>query len=64
MARPTWVVWKPRGGTLAIMGTGIDKVYPTLHKKLAHRILDEGGALISEYGRGAPGGKHQFPLSE
>jgi DNA processing protein len=51
-----------QGRTLAIMGTGIDKVYPTLHKKLAHRILDEGGALISEYGRGAPGGKHQFPL--
>jgi DNA processing protein len=50
------------GVTLAVMGTGIDKVYPSLHKKLAHRILDQGGALLSEYGRGVPGAKHQFPL--
>ncbi len=34
--------------TWAVMGTGLDTVYPTLHKSLAHLILDRGGAWISE----------------
>ena len=37
------------GGTIAVVGTGIDKVYPARHKQLAKSILDNGGAIISEF---------------
>lgn len=37
------------GKTVAVMAGGLDKVYPAKNKQLAQRILDNGGALISEY---------------
>lgn len=37
------------GKTVAVMAGGLDKVYPAKNKKLAERILEQGGALISEY---------------
>lgn len=37
------------GKTIAVMPCGLDKVYPASNKELAHRILDSGGLLISEY---------------
>ena len=33
------------GRTIAVLGTGIDEVYPRDHKKLAAEVLDRGGAL-------------------
>lgn len=42
------------GKTIAVMATGIDRVYPFRHNKLADHILQDGGALITEF---APGGK-------
>lgn len=36
--------------TWAVMGTGLNTVYPALHRALAHSILDQGGAWISEQG--------------
>lgn len=36
--------------TWAIMGTGLNTVYPALHRTLAHNILDQGGAWVSEQG--------------
>ncbi|MBI4193329.1 MAG: DNA-protecting protein DprA, partial [Candidatus Colwellbacteria bacterium] len=38
-----------KGATLAVMACGLDTVYPSEHASLAERILNEGGALISEY---------------
>ena len=35
------------GGTVAVMGTGIDRIYPARHRELAHRIAAHG-ALVSE----------------
>lgn len=47
-------------GTLAVMGTGIDRVYPARHRDLAHRIT-EHGALISELPLGVGALPHHFP---
>ncbi len=48
------------GGTIAVMATGIDIVYPGANLKLAHRIV-ENGALITEYPLGTPSLPYQFP---
>ncbi len=47
--------------TVAIFGCGIDQIYPTRNAGLASRILDSGGALVSEYPMGFPGDKYTFP---
>ena len=47
--------------TLAVVGTGLDRVYPRRHADLAQRIVDGGGALISEYPLGTPPLPHHFP---
>src|SRR3989441_11643356 len=36
------------GGTVAVMGTGIDVIYPSAHTVLAEAILTAGGALVSQ----------------
>lgn len=48
------------GTTLAVMAHGLDTVYPKGNSQLARRILDHGGALISEYPEGVGVMKHQF----
>lgn len=52
------------GSTLAFLATGIDdeSIYPHEHARLAQRILDAGGSLLSESPPGTPGLKHLFPL--
>ena len=47
--------------TLAIVGTGLDRVYPKSHRDLAHRIAAQGGALVSEYHLGTPPLPANFP---
>jgi DNA processing protein len=47
--------------TIAVVGTGLDRVYPRRHVDLARRICDSGGALISEYPLGTPPLPHHFP---
>jgi len=37
------------GTTLAVLGNGLDTIYPASHKDLAKQIVEKGGALISEY---------------
>ncbi|MCE9586143.1 DNA-processing protein DprA [Candidatus Uhrbacteria bacterium] len=51
------------GYTVAILGTGIDEatIYPREHLKLAHDILESGGALVSEFPPGSGSFKHVFP---
>ncbi|MDQ5885729.1 MAG: processing protein [Patescibacteria group bacterium] len=49
------------GTTIAILPCGIDKVYPSSHFHLANRILQQGGALVSEYPPGSDSPmKYQF----
>lgn len=46
--------------TLAIVGTGLDRVYPSCHRELAHRIAAHG-LLVSEYPLGTPPLPGNFP---
>ena len=47
-------------GTVAVVGTGLDRVYPARHRELARRIA-ERGALVSEYAPGTPPLAENFP---
>lgn len=38
-----------KGLTIAVLGTGLDNVYPSTNKKLAAQITEQGGAVISEF---------------
>jgi len=48
------------GATIAVLGTGIDAIYPRQHRTLAARIA-EHGALVSEYPPGSPPIRANFP---
>ena len=48
------------GVTIAVLGNGIDSVYPVQNEKLAEEIIANGGAVISEYGAGEPSYKGNF----
>jgi DNA processing protein len=47
--------------TVAVLGSGVDEVYPSSNRVLARRILETGGALISEYPPGMGPRKWTFP---
>jgi DNA processing protein len=49
------------GRTIAVMGTGIDRVYPKQNEALAERIA-ENGALLSQFWPDAPPRGTNFPL--
>lgn len=42
------------GKTVAILGHGLHRIYPSKHRQLAKDILATGGALITEYQEGEP----------
>jgi DNA processing protein len=48
------------GSTLAVVGTGLDRVYPARNRDLAMRIARDG-VLLSEYLPGTPPRKENFP---
>lgn len=46
--------------TVAVLAHGLDILYPPSHEPLAEQILENGGALISEYAPGTTPLKHHF----
>jgi len=50
-----------KGKTIAVMGTGIDVIYPSRHKLLAQQIIENGGALVSELPLGSSANAANFP---
>ena len=48
------------GGTIAVIGTGIDIVYPARNRELAHQIAAKG-CILSEYHLGTPAQPGNFP---
>ena len=53
---------KNEGITLAVLGSGVDHIYPSANRNLAERIIKKGGAVISEYSFGTPAMQHHFPI--
>lgn len=49
------------GRTIAILGNGLDHIYPKENEKLAKQILEKGGAILSEYPLGTKPEKINFP---
>jgi DNA processing protein len=60
-ASAQWGCLAGQGFTIAVLGTGIDIVYPTQNSKLAESITDKG-ALISEFPLGTPPEPKNFPI--
>lgn len=50
-----------RGITVAVLGSGIDEIYPKSNYRLTQEILDSGGVIISAYPLGTPALAHHFP---
>ncbi len=49
------------GSTIAVVATGLDRVYPARHKKLANDIINQHGLIISEFLPGTPPKAGLFP---
>lgn len=50
------------GRTLAVLGNGIERIYPPENQDLAQRILNQGGAIISEFAPAAEPLPFHFPI--
>ncbi|MBR3255207.1 MAG: DNA-processing protein DprA [Clostridia bacterium] len=50
-----------KGKTIAVIGSGLDIIYPKENKKLAQEIIKTGGAIITEYPIGTKPEKEHFP---
>ncbi|MBN1591874.1 MAG: DNA-processing protein DprA, partial [Candidatus Coatesbacteria bacterium] len=50
-----------KGRTIAVLGTGLDQIYPPEHVSLAKKI-SENGAVISEFPSSIPGLPRNFPI--
>jgi DNA processing protein len=50
-----------KGRTIAVLGNGLDNIYPSSNIPLSRRILDTGGIIISEFPLGTPSYRSNFP---
>jgi len=51
-----------KGKTIAVLGSGIDVITPTTNFQLGQRIIESGGAIISEFPLGTQPQKFTFPI--
>jgi DNA processing protein len=56
-----WGALDVSGKTLAVLGTGIDLIYPSRHRQLTLQILESGGTLVSEFPLGTSSHAANFP---
>ena len=52
---------KAGGRTIAVLGSGLHRIYPPAHKPLAQQIVESGGCILSEYPPLHPSAKWTFP---
>lgn len=50
-----------QAGTIAVLGSGIDVIYPKENTELARKIIQTGGCIVSEYPLGTKPNKINFP---
>lgn len=48
------------GMTVAVLSSGLDKIYPIINKKLSENIVENNGCLVSEYPIGTSAFKNNF----
>lgn len=56
-----WGALGQGGRTVAVMGTGPDRIYPAANRELSLKLLASGGALLTEYPPGTPPEAAHFP---
>lgn len=56
-----WASLRAGGHPTAVLGCGIDIIYPAFHRKL-YEMLKEQGCIFSEFPFGTPGLKQNFPF--
>ncbi len=49
------------GKTIAVLGNGLDTIFPPENKKIAEKIIKSGGCIISEYPLGTRPNRENFP---
>ena len=56
-------IFDASGRTIAVLGTGIDRIYPEMNKSFAKKLIDSGrGTIISELPVGTPPDGKNFPV--
>lgn len=53
--------FKDCGKTIAVLGNGLDMIYPKENEFLAKQMIEKGGAILSEYPLGTKPDKMNFP---
>jgi DNA processing protein len=48
------------GRTIAVLGSGVDRIYPPEHRSLSDQIINQG-AMLSDYAPGTPPDSSNFP---
>lgn len=51
-----------KGKTAAVLGSSIDRLYPTENRVLAEAMVEAGGAILTEFPLGTPPDKQTFPM--
>jgi DNA processing protein len=50
-----------KGQSIAVLGNGIDTIYPYTSREVGEKILERGGVIFSEYMPGVPPLRYNFP---
>jgi DNA processing protein len=51
-----------RGKTIGVLGCGLEQIYPQSNTDLANKMIEGGGAVISEFAPGVPSYRSNFPI--